>query len=187
MKARERETKWKIIFAVSVLKLYILHQFCVCIREGQGKGLDCCGSLQLERAQPQLGCLFPASSHLEAPWQIGNEWSTKSNPQSSTVWWSPSLLVSSEGGNLPLLLLKGLRGLHWQWKGPGWLASEMLPFISRVYSILSLPTTLAKPKHRSSSDLTSHPQLPVLQPLANAYFSTSWLWSLWTLWYEIKC
>lgn len=78
-------------------------------REGQGEKLDFCGSLQLERAQPCLGCLFPASSHLKAPWQIGNEWSSGSNPLSSTGGWSNSLLVNSQGGNLPLLLLKACK------------------------------------------------------------------------------
>lgn len=174
MKAWEREIKWKMIFVFSVLKLYILHQFCVCMREGQGDfwrelspGVGAC-------SQPHhISRHFEKQGMSEALNQI--PWAAQCADH------LPSLPALS-GEIFLSCCWKAWNGFSdREWAQLGWFQRWSL----RVQGLFH--PFLAKPRHQSSSDLTSHPQLPALQPPANAYFSTSWLWYLWTLWYEIKC
>lgn len=174
MKACEREIKWKIIFAFSLLKLHILHQFCMCIGEGRGEELDFCGSLQLERAQPWLGYLFPALSHLKASWGTGNEWSPESNPLSSSVCADHlPCLAALRGKIFPSCCWKDFTDR--EWAQPGWF--QRVPFVSRVYSILSLPSQsirAAQILHLIlSSQSCSLQQILILAPAGSDTFELS--------------
>ena len=167
VKVCERGTKRQMIFGFSVLKLYILSSVLHVLKVGPGekKGYGY-GSLQLERAQLRAGCLFPTSSDL----------CTLTNGMNQALNEVPSAAVCDD--DLPCLLalrweilpsstLDGLQGLCSQQKGTGRLVWEMVPFMSGVYVVLSLPTSLAKPKHQSILDLTPFSSLS-LTPAASS-------------------
>lgn len=65
-------------------------------------------------------------------------------------------LLALQGEASLLSALGGLQGLH-----SDGLILEMFSFISGICLILSLPTSLAKPKHQSSLDLASRCRLPL--------------------------